>query len=79
MKWPTGSCKHWMVDCGFGEWAERTFFLFYLQKYFKWEFPSTIVSDVADVPGANMQLPCGKRRWHRFGLFQLSLLIERKI
>ena len=53
-------------------------FCFYLF-YFKWGFPFSIVSDVADVPGANMQLPCGKRRWHRVGLFQLSLLIERKI
>ena len=53
-------------------------FCFYLF-YFKWGFPFSIVSEVADVPGANMQLPCGKRRWHRVGLFQLSLLIERKI
>ena len=56
--------------------------LLFLNKYghpVKWGFPFSIVSDVADVPGANMQLPCGKRRWHRVGLFQLSLLIERKI
>ena len=79
MKWPTGSCKQWMVDCEFGEWVERTFFCFYLQMYFKWGFPFSIVSDVADVPGAKMQLPWGKRQWHRVGLFQLSLLIERKI